>query len=227
MRDAHASSASKGDAWLERSRSASPRQSQLRGRRSRRRGAAGAGPRPHGRHEARRAHDEAGHPHVDADDDRVVHGADRAGHTGTAPLWWNDAACRPNRQLVAGGSPATTPIFWALPASTPSPPATTTPLSSIETSLAGYTQVATVAYVWMSPMRVPLPVQDFLPALVADGGSDECQTESNPGAGAYASPSASASTHSGGHDLHLRLDVARRQRQWGDAVGASPSASPR
>lgn len=152
---------------------------------------------------------------------------DRAGYAGTVPLWWNDAACRPNRQLIAGGTPTSEPVFWALPASTTSPPPSTTPLYeysngsqraySIATSLAGYTQVGVVAYVWKNPMRVPLPTQDFLAALVADGGVDKCQTEYNPGSGAYVALSAAASSHGEG-------TISSYGWSWpgGSATGASP-----
>lgn len=154
---------------------------------------------------------------------------DRAGYPNTVPVYWSDPACTPGRQLVAGGTPTTAPLFWALPTSTPTPPATTTPLYeytsgatkaySVATSLAGYTRGATVALVWTNPMRVALPVQDYLPALVADAGADVCVTEPQPGLGRVIPLTAAASSHAAG-------TIASYQWTWagGSATGATANA---
>jgi hypothetical protein len=50
---------------------------------------------------------------------------------------------------------------------------------------AGFTRAAApIAYVWPSPVRVKLPVADFLGDVVADAGPDRCVTEAEHGAGA-------------------------------------------
>jgi hypothetical protein len=45
---------------------------------------------------------------------------------------------------------------------------------SVESSLSGYQRGAVVAKVWPTPVRVALPVADFLGSLVADAGPDQC-----------------------------------------------------
>jgi hypothetical protein len=118
---------------------------------------------------------------------------DRAGMANTVPVWWNDAACK-QRALVVGGTPTTTPVFWALPGNAANPPPTTVPLYdyvnagtgahaySIDgnLSLAGFTRVQDpIARVWANPIRVKLPVHDYLPALISDAGVDRCVVESS------------------------------------------------
>jgi hypothetical protein len=118
---------------------------------------------------------------------------DRAGMANTVPVWWNDAACK-QRALVVGGTPATTPVFWALPGNAANPPPTTVPLYDYvnagtgahaysvdgSLSLAGFTRVQDpIARVWANPMHVKVPVHDYLPALIADAGVDRCVVESS------------------------------------------------
>jgi hypothetical protein len=156
---------------------------------------------------------------------------DRAGMTSTVPVWWNDAACK-NRALVVGGTPLTTPIFWALPGNAASPPSTTVELYeftknsngnkaySTQASLSGYTRtVNAIARVWTNPIRVRLPVTDYLASLVADAGSDKCATVS--GGTASVNLSASASRNTSG-------TIASYQWTWtgggsGSATGATPT----
>jgi hypothetical protein len=151
---------------------------------------------------------------------------DRAGLAYTIPVYWSDAACNPGRQLIAGGTPTTTPVFWALPATMVDPPDETTPLYeytsgsttaySVAESLPGYTRQAPVARVWTNPIRVALPVEDYLPALVADAGDDACVTEPQPGLGRTVALSAAGSSHAAG-------TITAYQWTWagGSASGAT------
>ena len=156
---------------------------------------------------------------------------DRAGAAGTIPFWWNDASCK-NRVLMSGGTPLTTPIFWALPANTPSPPPTTVPLYeftknsnpsvkayTIETTLAGYNTPIAIARVWVNPIKVRLPVNDYLPSLIADAGGDKC-----PGA---TGGTASVTLH-GGISRNTEGTITSYQWSWtgggsGSASGVSPT----
>jgi hypothetical protein len=146
---------------------------------------------------------------------------DRAGMANTVPVWWNDAACK-QRALVVGGTPTTTPIFWALPGNAANPPPTTIPLYdyvnagtgahaySIDgnLSLSGFTRVQDpIARVWANPIRVTLPVHDYLGSLIADAGADRCVVESSAthlatvqldGSGTYGIPNSYTWTWPGG-----------------------------
>lgn len=100
-------------------------------------------------------------------------------YPGTEPVWWSGPSCEP-RQLVVGGVPETTPLFWALP------PGGGThaghvplyavaqggnePSYTVEDPGAG----DPVAAVWRNPIAVALPVADYLPELRASAGEDQC-----------------------------------------------------
>jgi hypothetical protein len=112
------------------------------------------------------------------------------------PVAWSGPACAA-RRLVAGATPASAPVFYALPADA-SPGAQgvpTVPLYEYDArvgdghvysvdpalALAGYLRGKVVAQVWPSPIRVALPVTDFLGDLVADAGPDQCLTAASAG----------------------------------------------
>jgi hypothetical protein len=109
---------------------------------------------------------------------------DRPGD-GLVPVAWNGAACG-SRRLVAGAPAATTPVFYALPATgadTGALPAVplyeyTAPggqyAYSVDPMLAGYTRGGAIARVWPTPIKVALPVAEFLGDLAADAGPDQC-----------------------------------------------------
>lgn len=152
---------------------------------------------------------------------------DRAAR-GAVPVAWDGPACGP-RRLTVGGAPATTPLFYALPpgASDAGPPAAL-PLYeyagpggayvySVEPSLglAGFTRGAAVAEVWPSPIRVALPVADFLGNLVADAGADQC-VGAGPDGTAAVTLDASATSNLGG---------AAAQYSWSLASGGCPIAA--
>jgi hypothetical protein len=123
---------------------------------------------------------------------------DRAGFSGTVPVSWSDAECRP-RQLVVGGAATMPAVFHALPPTVANPPAPTIPLFhyvdaaagrhaySVEPAavLPGFVRAADpIARVWANPIRVNLPVSQYLATLRTDAGADQCPTESAIGAGA-------------------------------------------
>lgn len=107
---------------------------------------------------------------------------------GTVPVAWSTGRCDAGRRLVAGGTPATTPLFHALPADTSPAPAGTVPLYEFSAAdgrraygladaavPAGFTRATKpLALVWRSPIRVKLPVADYLGDLVVDAGDDQC-----------------------------------------------------
>jgi hypothetical protein len=107
---------------------------------------------------------------------------------GTVPVAWSTAACGADRRLVAGGTPPTTPLFWALPADTAPAPAGTVGLYEFTAAdgrrayaiadaatPAGFTRAAKpLALVWKNPIRVALPVGSYLADLVVDAGDDQC-----------------------------------------------------
>jgi len=105
----------------------------------------------------------------------------------TVPVHWSGAACAHPR-LLAGGTPATRPVFHALPPDAPADPGVreglyefVDPITgayaySVAESLAGYERsaAAPLAVVWRNPISIPLPVSEYLPALIADAGADAC-----------------------------------------------------
>jgi hypothetical protein len=112
---------------------------------------------------------------------------DRPGR-GTIPVAWSTGRCEAGRRLIAGGTPAPTPVFHALPPETTPAPTGTVPLWEATASdgrrayvvgnavaPAGFTRAARpLALVWRNPIRVKLPVADYLGDLVVDGGDDQC-----------------------------------------------------
>ncbi len=158
---------------------------------------------------------------------------DRAA-AGLVPVWWSDAACRV-RVLLAGGSPQTEPIFWALPGDTANPPASTVGLWEYTTNAPAlpphvytadpaypdpdYVRGATpLVHVLKNPMSgVTLPVTDYLGTVVADAGGDVC-TVATSSSGAYVTLDASlTSAPSGANSTHAWT--------WsgGNASGLKPS----
>ncbi|HMI90234.1 MAG TPA: hypothetical protein VK509_02670, partial [Polyangiales bacterium] len=113
---------------------------------------------------------------------------------GLIALAWSGAACNPRTLLASEPADAATPAaFYALPSSTaPSElPAGAQPLYAYRAGTgagAGQLAYATesaapadygrdgdpLAYVWPSPLRVALPVADYLGDLVAVAGPDRC-----------------------------------------------------
>jgi hypothetical protein len=109
---------------------------------------------------------------------------------GLIALAWSGAACRP-RTLIASdpADAATPPAFYALPSSTPAAerPAGALALYAYRdgdqrvayapesAAPAGYERDGdALAYVWPSPLRVSLPVSEYLGELVAAAGADVC-----------------------------------------------------
>jgi hypothetical protein len=136
----------------------------------------------------------------------------------TVPVAWSTAACGPGRRLVAGGTAATTPLFWALPPDTaPMPPGT---VGLYELSDAGgrfayaladaapppgFTRAARpLALVWRNPIRVKLPVASYLGDLVVDAGDDQCVAGAS---GADVTLDASRTSVSGGTIQQVRWHV--------------------
>jgi hypothetical protein len=125
---------------------------------------------------------------------------------GTVPVGWSGPSCATPRRLTVGGTPADV-LFYALPPGTSPLPPKTVPLYeyshadgrraySLNASLAlsGFTRSTTpIAHVWENPLRVKLPVADFLGNVVANAGADQCLTESTQGGGARVTLNASAS----------------------------------
>jgi hypothetical protein len=87
---------------------------------------------------------------------------------GTVPVWWSGPACG-ERRLVAGGVPATAPLFHAY--SYEGRPA----------GLPGRPLIENRAYVLESPLRVRLPVSNYLAETSADAGRDQCLREPRAG----------------------------------------------
>ena len=153
---------------------------------------------------------------------------------GLVPVWWSDAACRA-RALLAGGSPQTEPVFWALPGGTANPPADTVPLWEYVTTAAGlpahvystdaafadpsYTRSAEpLVHVWKNPMAgVTLPVTDYLGGVVADAGADACAVATSS-SGAYVTLDATKTAAPAGGGVSYAWTFA-----GGSASGASPS----
>ena len=106
---------------------------------------------------------------------------------GAVPVAWSGAACEP-RSLLLGADPASTPVFYALPADTSPAPTHTVPLYeythadgrraySVDDAAAldGFERVQEpFALVWENPIRVNLPVGDYLGELIAVAGDDQC-----------------------------------------------------
>ncbi len=112
---------------------------------------------------------------------------------GALPVAWSGPSCGA-RRLTVGGQPATDPIFYAMP---PKATQTGAPLValyeysgpngayvySVNGALAmpGFQRGAAIAAVWPSPIRVALPVADFLGDLVANAGPDQCIPDAGGG----------------------------------------------
>ena len=141
---------------------------------------------------------------------------DRAAR-GAVPVAWDGPSCG-NRRLTVGAAPVATPIFYALPADAGDAGQDAGAglamiplyeyagpngayLYSVDPALsvAQYTRGAVIARVWATPIRVALPVADFLGDLVADAGPDQC----------VHAPGASADVH---------LDASKTRAPAGDAV---------
>lgn len=98
---------------------------------------------------------------------------------GTQAVFWSGAACGP-RQLMISSEPTTEPLFYAVPASSDARAEQLIPLYDHADELgAHHYQLEAVgaepfAYVWPSPIKVRLPVADYLGDLVANAGEDQC-----------------------------------------------------
>lgn len=140
---------------------------------------------------------------------------DRPGR-GTIPVAWSTGRCEAGRRLIAGGTPATSPLFYALPPETTPAPTGTVPLWEATASdgrrayvagdaaaPAGFTRAARpLALVWRNPIRVKLPVADYLGDLVVDVGDDQCVA-----AGSEVTLDASRTSVSGGTLASVRWRV--------------------
>ena len=121
---------------------------------------------------------------------------------GLVALSWSGAACAPRTlQVTAADAAPTPPSFYALP---PDAPASDRPSDAQRlfafTDAAGATSYAPedagpataergqepLAYVWPSPLRVRLPIADYLGELVAFAGDDVCASASADGRAAVA-----------------------------------------
>jgi hypothetical protein len=99
---------------------------------------------------------------------------------------WSGAACE-ERVLEVSGAPKTKPLFYALPPGS-------TPVAGLHVPLHAYRhadgrlaydvagaahdgfemEATPLAWVWANPLRVALPVRDYLGALRAGAGADQC-----------------------------------------------------
>ena len=102
---------------------------------------------------------------------------------GTVPVWWSGAACG-KRRLVAGGVPATAPLFYAYTSSDRPAAFRTLPLVAEPPGLGRAPSGKPLAFVLESPLRVRLPVSAHLPESGANAGPDRCLREQRAGAGA-------------------------------------------
>src|SRR5262249_18266662 len=124
-----------------------------------------------------------------ADSTPVFLAPDRAGYAGSVPVFWSGASCQTTRHLVVGGTATTPPVFWAIAAGAASQPPSTVPLydyansstgvhaysTNPSLSLSGFTRATNpIARVWQDPIRITLPVSQYLAPLVADAGPDQC-----------------------------------------------------
>jgi K319L-like, PKD domain len=106
---------------------------------------------------------------------------------GTVPVAWSTASCAPGRRLVVGDSPPTEPVFYALPSDAPAR-ADTVGLYELtdagghyryglatDALPTGFARSPTpIALVWQNPVRIKLPVADYLGDVAADAGADQC-----------------------------------------------------
>jgi hypothetical protein len=90
---------------------------------------------------------------------------------GTVPVWWSGPACG-ERRLMAGGKPATAPLFHAYT------------YEGRPEGLRAEMLVANRGYVIENPVRVRLPVRTYLEETAADAGRDQCLREPRAGTGA-------------------------------------------
>jgi len=102
---------------------------------------------------------------------------------GTVPVWWSGAACG-NRRLVAGGVPATAPLFHAYTSADRPAALRPLPLVADPPGLGKASPGKPLAFVLESPLRVRLPVSAYLSESSADAGPDRCLREQRAGAGA-------------------------------------------
>ncbi|HEY8155681.1 MAG TPA: hypothetical protein VII72_16250 [Myxococcota bacterium] len=102
---------------------------------------------------------------------------------GTVPVWWSGAACG-RRRLVAGGVPATAPLFYAYTQEDRPAALRTLPLVADPPGLGSAASARPLGFVLENPLRVRLPVSAYLPESGADAGPDRCLREETPGAGA-------------------------------------------
>jgi len=168
------------------------------------------------------------------DSTAVFMAPDRAGYGGSVPVYWSNAACLP-RQLVVGGTPTTAPVFYALPGNAANPPASTVPLYDYANAstgahaystdpslvLSGFTRATDpIARVWSDPIRVNLPVTQYLPTLIADAGADQCTLEHAPGVGANVVLDASQTVKPSGVTVTYAWTFP-----GGTATGASPTVT--
>jgi hypothetical protein len=114
---------------------------------------------------------------------------------GSLPVSWSGPSCGV-RRLTLGGQPAASPIFYAMPPKAAGGAAAAGgPLVALyeysgpngayvysvdaTLTLPGFERGAAIAAVWPSPIRVALPVADFLGDLVANAGPDQCVAASS------------------------------------------------
>lgn len=108
---------------------------------------------------------------------------------GTQAVFWSAPACA-ERTLTLSPTPTTPPLFWAIAPDEPTRSSQLIPLyrrvqeGAVTLDRAPVDESHDVfAYVWPSPIQVPLPVGDFLAGLQANAGPDQCAAETQPNAG--------------------------------------------
>jgi hypothetical protein len=110
---------------------------------------------------------------------------------GTVPVWWSGPACG-ERRLMAGGKPATAPLFHAYT------------YEGRPEGLRSEELVANRGYVVENPLRVRLPVSAYLEETAADAGRDLCLREPRAGEGAPVVLDAAASRGPGAEAASYR-----------------------
>jgi hypothetical protein len=136
---------------------------------------------------------------------------------GSVPVAWSTASCSLGRRLVVGATSPTTPIFYALPPDVSPAPADTLALYELThadgrhayglattTPPAGFTRSAKpIALVWQNPIRVKMPVSDYLGDILVDAGADQC-VSAGGGAGSDVTLDGSATSSLAGTVVRYR-----------------------
>lgn len=107
---------------------------------------------------------------------------------GTVAVAFTDASCRSGRRLELTKTPKTAPLFYAVPANVAAPAGTVKLFEATHPDgrhayaiegmklPSGFVPSAPLGWVVKNPVQVQLPVGDYLAALIADAGPDQCLT---------------------------------------------------